>query len=116
MHVTHCPFIQFTGQLIKLREDDIRMFLQELSKNHFDEDEIINELESVNLDLRKAGLAIPPQVVELQDLRLLNAEAHERGQSNTSSPIHSYSVVSNGNAHIPGHTPIVLRSTNGRAR
>lgn len=104
------------GQLLKMREDDIRMFLQELSKNQFDEDSIISELESVNSELRKTRLAIPPPVVEPQDLKLLNAQAHERGLSNGSSPNHSFAVVSNGHPHSSGHAPMVLQSANGRPR
>ena len=92
-----------------MREDDIRIFLQEMSKNHFDEDIVISELETVNSDLVKARLAIPPQVVVLQDLQLLNAEAQERVRSNPSSPIPLVSVPSN--RHAP-----VLHDRNGHIR
>ena len=80
-----------------MREDDIRMFLQEMSKHHFNEDEVINELESANNDLVKARLAIPPQMVVLQDLQLLNAEALERGR--TASVLSPHFV--SGNGHGP---------------
>ncbi len=89
-----------------MREDDIRIFLQEMSKHHFDEDAVINELEGVNSDLVKARLAIPPEVVVLQDLQLLNAEARERVQS---SSVTSYTPYTNGN------TP-VLHVRNGHVR
>ena len=57
-----------------------------MRKQHFDDDFVIAELESVNSELVKAHLAIPPKVVDLQDLRLLNAEAQDRVRSNPSSP------------------------------
>ncbi len=43
-----------------------------MSKHHFNEDEVINEMESADTDLVKARLAIPPQVIVLQDLQLLS--------------------------------------------
>ena len=93
-----------------MREDDIRIFLQEMSKNQFDEDVVINELESINSDLVKARLAIPPEVVVLQDLQHLNAEAKDRvHQLSSSSPILAYSSTSNG------HTP-TLHVRNGHIR
>ena len=90
----------YSGQLIRMREDEIRIFLQEMSRNRFDEDVVIAELETMNSDLVKARLAIPPQTVVLQDLQLLNAEARERVQSNLSSQLSStFPVLING--HVP---------------
>ncbi len=94
-----------------MREDDIRIFLQEMSKHHFNEDEVINELESVNTDLVKARLAIPPQMVVLQDLQLLNAEAKERGRPSAASLPSSTFPISSTNGHGLG-----VHVRNGRVR
>ena len=85
-----------------MREDDIRIFLQEMSKHHFNEDEVINELESVNSDLVKARLAIPPQMIVLQDLQHLNAEAKERGSRPSALLPPSTFPISSNNGHGPG--------------
>ena len=72
------------GQFLREKEDGIRISLQELSKQHFNEDEVIAELQSVISDFSKSRQAIP-QAVELIDLRELNRQAVERVRSSHSS-------------------------------
>ena len=43
-----------TGQFLREREDGIRISLQELSRQSFNEDEVIAELQSVTADLSKS--------------------------------------------------------------
>ena len=62
----------FKGQLVRMREDEIRIFLQELNKKHFDDNVITAELESMHSELAKSHLATPPLIVELQDISQLN--------------------------------------------
>lgn len=71
--------------LLRMREDDIRIFLQDLSKRRADDDTVITELESVHSELVRSNLAVPPPLVELQDLAKLNMEALERARSNPPS-------------------------------
>ena len=73
-----------TGQFLREREDGIRISLQELSRQSFNEDEVIAELQSVTADLSKSRQAIP-QVVELVELSELNRQALERAALNSAS-------------------------------
>ena len=93
-------YFLFEGQLVRMREDEIRIFLQELNRRHFDDDVIITELESVHSELAKSRLATPPLIVELQDISQLNCEALERVRSNPPSP----------DASIPTHSDIHVLS------
>ena len=70
-------WLSATEQLLRQREDGIRIYLQQLHQQHFNEDDVIAELQTTLIDLAKSRLAIP-QVVELQDLSILNREARER--------------------------------------
>ena len=63
---------------LRKKEDDIRISLQELSQQSFNEDEVILELESMVEDISRTRQAIP-QVIELQSLSELNRKAKERG-------------------------------------
>ncbi len=73
-----------TGQFLREREDCIRISLQELSRQSFNEDEVIAELQSVTADLSKSRQAIP-QVMELVELSELNRQALERAALNSAS-------------------------------
>ncbi|XP_064397447.1 USP6 N-terminal-like protein [Halichondria panicea] len=73
-----------TRQFLREREDGIRISLQELSRQSFNEDEVIAELQSVTADLSKSRQAIP-QVVELVELSELNRQALERAALNSAS-------------------------------
>ena len=78
--VVYCVLLTWlstTEQLLRQREDGIRIYLQQLHQQHFNEDDVIAELQTTLIDLAKSRLAIP-QVVELQDLSVLNREARER--------------------------------------
>ncbi len=73
-----CPLP--TEQLLRHREDEIRIFLQELSQQRFNEDEVITELQSLVTELSKLRLDNPPKVIELQPLSDLNREAIQRAR------------------------------------
>lgn len=68
-----------------MREDEIRIFLQEMDKRQADEDLVITELDSVHTELLKANLAMPPATVRLHELAILNREAKERAEASTGS-------------------------------
>lgn len=59
-------------------EDHVREFLQELKTANLNEEDMIAELQSTMTDLAKAGLAIPPQVAQLEDIKKLNRLALEK--------------------------------------
>jgi hypothetical protein len=63
-----------------LKEDGIRIALQELSQQHYNEDEVIAELATMVTDISRARQAIP-QVTALYKLSELNRQAKERAQS-----------------------------------
>lgn len=69
--------------LLRMREDEIRIFLQEMDKRQADEDLVITELDSVHTELLKANLATPPVTVRLHELAMLNREAKERAEAST---------------------------------
>ncbi len=73
-----------TGQFLREKEDGIRISLQELSRQSFNEDDVIAELQSVTSDLIKSRQAIP-QVVELLELSEVNRLASERASLNSVS-------------------------------
>lgn len=82
-----------------MKEDNIRIALQELSGQTFNEDDVIGELQAMVNDLTKTDQAIP-QVVEPQKLSDLNGLARQR--------IHNTSalVVSHDSIHVrQGPTP-----------
>ncbi len=60
-----------------LRQKEIRISLQELSRQSFNEDEVIAELQSVTAELSKSRQAIP-QVVELVELSELYTDKRWR--------------------------------------
>ena len=65
---------------LRKKEDDIRLFMQELSKQNYNEDEVIADLQSMVNDIARTRQAIP-QVVQLQRLSFLNRDAEERGRT-----------------------------------
>ena len=69
-----------------MREEGIRLFLQQLSKSQLDEDAVIVELENISSELQKVHLAIPPSTVQLQEIRELNRQALHRVDSAQSHP------------------------------
>lgn len=69
----------FVESFLRKKEDDIRIFMQELAQQHYNEDDVIAELQSTINDIARSRLAIP-QVVELQRLSFLNRDAEERGK------------------------------------
>ena len=73
--------LYLSEQLLKMREEGIRLFLQQLSKSQFDEDAVIAELENISSELQKVHLAIPPSTVHLQEIRDLNRQALHRVES-----------------------------------
>ena len=56
------PPSSLSGALIRQGEDDIRIFLQEMSLQRFNADEVIAELQLALGELSKAHLSQPPQV------------------------------------------------------
>ena len=62
-----------------MREDGIRIALQELSQQHYNEDEVIAELVTMVNDVSRTRQAIP-QVTALFKLTELNRRARERVQ------------------------------------
>lgn len=105
--------------LLKMHEDDIRIYIQEMSRHHFDDDQVITELESIHSELLKSNLAIPRHGVELQDLSLLTAEALDRVRSNTPSPTYPLSTQPyTGDPHrlMNGHIPVINGHANGLHR
>jgi len=77
--------------LMRQREDGIRIYLQELSLQHYNEDDVISELQSQLIDLAKSRLAIP-QVVELQDLSELSRNARERARVTSQNGVSHESI------------------------
>lgn len=69
--------------LLRHKEDDIRMIIQELSRQRFNEDEVIGELQSTLAEVSKTRQAIP-QVVRLQALSELNSMAKQRSSGQRS--------------------------------
>ena len=68
--------------LLRMREDEIRIFLQEMPTRHFDEEAVILELDSINSELLKVRLATPPPIVQLQEISQLNEQALHRAAQN----------------------------------
>ena len=66
------------GAFLRKKEDDIRIFIQELSQQPYNEDDVIAELQAMINDVTRTRQPIP-QVVELQRLSFLNRDALERG-------------------------------------
>lgn len=64
---------------LRKKEDDIRIYMQELSQQTFNEDEVIAELQVMINDISRTRQAIP-QVIQLQRLSFLNRDAVERGR------------------------------------
>lgn len=81
MYVLSAIFNQYslnqTEQFLRMKEDGIRISLQELSSQSFDDDEVIGELQVMVNDLAKARQTIP-QVVEPEKLTELNRIARQR--------------------------------------
>lgn len=67
-------------QLLRHREDDIRIFLQELSSRRFNDDEVILELQALVTELSKLHLKNPPNVIELRPIPELNRDAIQRAR------------------------------------
>lgn len=92
-----------------MREDEIRIFLQELDRRPADEDIVITELDAVHSELVKANLAMPPATVTLQDLSSLNHEAKERAATSLRSHPQTRPPTSpqrpNGYTTYNGHVP-----------
>lgn len=65
---------------LRLKEDGIRIALQELSQQHYNEDEVIAELVAMVNDVSRTRQAIP-QVTALFKLSELNRQARERVQA-----------------------------------
>ena len=63
-----------------MKEDGIRIALQELSQQHYNEDEVIVELVTMVTDISRTRQAIP-QVTALYKLTELNRQAKERARS-----------------------------------
>ena len=63
---------------LRKKEDDIRISIQELCQQVYNEDEVIGELQAMITDITRTRQPIP-QVVELQRLSYLNRDALERG-------------------------------------
>ncbi len=75
-----CVCVCVAESFLRKREDDIRIAMQELDHNVYNEDEVISELDVMVVDVGKTRKAIP-QCVELQELSVLNAQAIERGET-----------------------------------
>ena len=65
-----------------MKEDGIRISLQELSQRTFNEDEVIGELQTMVNDLSRSHQAIP-QVVEPEKLTELNRLARQKLHEST---------------------------------
>lgn len=72
--------LTFSESFLRKKEDDIRLFMQELSSQHYNEDEVIADLQTMIHDIGRTRQAIP-QVVQLQQLSYLNRDALERGRA-----------------------------------
>lgn len=93
-----------------MREEGIRLFLQQLSKSQFDEDAVIAELENISSELQKVHLAIPPSTVQLQEIRELNRQAlHRVDSAQSSTTEHAKPHPQNG--HLNG---LVSRQADAR--
>lgn len=66
------------GLFLRKKEDDIRISIQELSQQEYNEDDVIAELQTMIGDVSRTRQPIP-QVVELQQLAVLNRDAQDRG-------------------------------------
>ena len=73
-----CVFL--SGNFLRLKEDGIRIALQELSQQHYNEDDVIAELVAMVTDISRTRQAVP-QVTALYKLSELNRQAKERAQS-----------------------------------
>ena len=85
-----------------MREEGIRLFLQQLSKTQFDEDGVIAELENISSELQKVHLAIPPSTVQLQEIRVLNRQAQQRVESARRAAIEEHPKPHPHNGHLNG--------------
>ena len=68
-----------------MKEDGIRIAMQELSQHHYNEDEVIAELVAMVTDISRSRQAIP-QVTALFKLAELNRQAREKAQNWTRPP------------------------------
>ena len=109
IRISSSPLVE---TLLRMREDEIRIFLQELDRRPADEDIVITELDSVHSELVKANLAMPPATVRLQDLSTLNYEAKERAAAALRPHPQTRPVTSNSSPQRPngyttynGHIP-----------
>lgn len=76
LSLSYSFYSSLTELLLKMREEGIRLFLQQLSKAQFDEDAVITELESISSELHKVRLAIPQDTaLHLQKIEELNRQA-----------------------------------------
>ena len=73
------------GNFLRLKEDGIRIALQELSQQHYNEDEVIAELVTMVTDISRTRQVIP-QVTSLYKLSELNRQARERAQRSWVQP------------------------------
>ena len=89
----YCTYLLLPAEyILRHREDDIRIFLQDLSRHQVNEDEVITDLQSLLVELAKVNLNNPPQVVELQDLSTLNREAIERARASRMNGVSHESI------------------------
>ena len=102
-----------TGNFLRLKEDGIRIALQELSQQHYNDDEVIAELVAMVSDISKTRQAIP-QVTALYKLTELNRQAKEKARSwvqpATSNPrpggvTHDSIQVHSSNFYSPDSSP-----------
>jgi hypothetical protein len=92
-----------------MREDEIRIFLQEMCRREYDDDIVISELDSVHSELVRSRQAVPPSI-ELQDLLTLNREALERANNDAATPTNT----SLAHQLTNGHTPHINGAINNR--
>ena len=69
----------FPEVFLRKKEDDIRIYMQELSQQQYNEDDVIAELQTMISDISRTRQSIP-QVVQLQRLSFLNRDALDRGR------------------------------------
>ena len=98
------PCFLSTEPLIRQREDGIRIFLQELSSQHFNEDDVILDLNTTLNELTKTHLANPPQVIDLQDLSELNRKALEKAQASRQNGVSHESIHVKFSDWTPSHS------------
>ena len=79
-HTHTLPLALPPGNFLRMKEDGIRIAMQELSQQHYNEDEVIGELVAMVTDISRSRQAIP-QVTALYKLAELNRQAREKAHN-----------------------------------